>query len=632
MKAIAQESDLDISLLTSFKLTSPQASSTRSVLAKKSGTDLKEVQEPLEKSNSNPGTSASGNAYNRLDSKLNQKSTSLSGGKGIDESIDKPLDSVVKDSTTPLKIEANPAFGENFAEFEGKGAEAVKKLLKEKRGQVAGAFYKEGLGYITLPWGEVGSGKSDGWGLSKIAKYHPEVLDKLEELVQTLPIVKETPNRYQLEDSTYKASIRKDFEGKAENWVLTAFEKKESIAKRSTDLPSTQEGAKKTPLADAKTQDSTTPLKDKEQEPKIRTYQDQQEELKKLFSIENPQEPFKPPMDKQALEAIESTQERPFSMKSADFGFGIPYGLEAQLKSTLEHPDALFQDEFCLYLVKRIEDKIYCFRVENSLSSKYFEVLTPLQLETIETKATKLGNGIKAKSRRQINREQMDIYEARDQVRQQEQEASKPPIKKAKPKDYKQPQSLEGLEELPRVDTKLPINKSFGQNHNGLRGKGKDALLGLMYERTQRNGQVAPAYYHKELGSIDIYTQHGGEVYKDVGRIATQAKGLETFKNQPEAFLTPVGRLAGEQAKRDFKKWRNNHIATYLDKVIKEGDITKGKDGITLSLRDTYNNKTWDFNARIEWSNNNDPSQPRRWILEEFKVVEDSTHSPISNI
>ncbi|CRF40956.1 hypothetical protein [Helicobacter ailurogastricus] len=57
-----------------------------------------------------------------------------------------PLNSVFHSTTTPLKIEANPAFGENFAEYAGKGAEAVKKLLQEKRGQVSGAFYREDLG------------------------------------------------------------------------------------------------------------------------------------------------------------------------------------------------------------------------------------------------------------------------------------------------------------------------------------------------------------------------------------------------------------------------------------------------------------------------------------------------------
>ncbi|WP_162982164.1 putative barnase/colicin E5 family endoribonuclease [Helicobacter labacensis] len=181
MKAIAQESDLDSSLFTSFKLTSPQKSPHQSVVVKNSLSDLNATQEPP--LNSKAGSSsASGNAYNRLDSKLNQKSTSLSGGKGIDEAIDKPLDSVIKDSTTPLKIEANPAFGENFAEYAGKGKEAVAKLLKEQRGQVAGAFYREGLGHINLVWGanaqdlkglkDVNGKALKPYGLSKVLEKH----------------------------------------------------------------------------------------------------------------------------------------------------------------------------------------------------------------------------------------------------------------------------------------------------------------------------------------------------------------------------------------------------------------------------------------------------------------------------
>ncbi|WP_158654192.1 putative barnase/colicin E5 family endoribonuclease [Helicobacter ailurogastricus] len=83
-----------------------------------------------------------------------------------------------KPTTTPLKIKANPAFGENFAEYAGKGAEAVKKLLEEKRGQVSGAFYRPDLGesggYIDLVWGAVKNkeGKIEGHGLSKIVEKH----------------------------------------------------------------------------------------------------------------------------------------------------------------------------------------------------------------------------------------------------------------------------------------------------------------------------------------------------------------------------------------------------------------------------------------------------------------------------
>nr|WP_281739602.1 hypothetical protein [Helicobacter suis] len=133
--------------------------------------------------------------------------------------------------------------------------------METKEGQVAGAFYREDLGDIGLVWGKAGSAKSDGYGLAKITKYHPEVLDKLDDLIQTLPIVKESPNRYQLENANYKASIRKDSEGVKGNWVLTAFEKKESIARRSTDLPSTQWEAKKTTLANAGSSPTSTPLK-----------------------------------------------------------------------------------------------------------------------------------------------------------------------------------------------------------------------------------------------------------------------------------------------------------------------------------------------------------------------------------
>ena len=72
-------------------------------------------------------------------------------------------------------------------------------MLETKEGQVAGAFYKEELGDIDVVWGVEGSSKSDGWGLAKIAKYHPEVLGKLDDLIQDLPIVKETHKRYKLE-------------------------------------------------------------------------------------------------------------------------------------------------------------------------------------------------------------------------------------------------------------------------------------------------------------------------------------------------------------------------------------------------------------------------------------------------
>ncbi len=159
---------------------------------------------------------------------------------------------------TPIK-----EFGTNYAEHYHSGESAIAKLLNEARahkqsgakgeykGQVAGAFHRDDIGDITLAWGDKGTGKSDGWGLSKIAEYHPEVLHKLDKLIQDLPIVKETENRYKLDNGDFFISIRKDFEGQKQNWVLTALERDESIARRRTDLPSSQSEAEKTTSANA---------------------------------------------------------------------------------------------------------------------------------------------------------------------------------------------------------------------------------------------------------------------------------------------------------------------------------------------------------------------------------------------
>ncbi|ENH9465453.1 hypothetical protein ABW253_000408, partial [Campylobacter upsaliensis] len=80
------------------------------------------------------------NAYNAQEANL---------GKDILEAEEKPL----KDE-----------FGVNFEGFKGK--EAIEKLLEEQRGQVKGAFYKEGLGEIDLVWGD------KNYGLEHILNKH----------------------------------------------------------------------------------------------------------------------------------------------------------------------------------------------------------------------------------------------------------------------------------------------------------------------------------------------------------------------------------------------------------------------------------------------------------------------------
>ncbi|WP_241679734.1 DUF3519 domain-containing protein, partial [Helicobacter pylori] len=66
------------------------------------------------------------------------------------------------------KLEAPSEWGQNYSEFKGDGLGAINKLLETKKGFVAGAFYKEGLGDIDLVWGMPKTKDSNGYGLAHI--------------------------------------------------------------------------------------------------------------------------------------------------------------------------------------------------------------------------------------------------------------------------------------------------------------------------------------------------------------------------------------------------------------------------------------------------------------------------------
>ncbi len=48
------------------------------------------------------------------------------------------------------KLETPSEWGPNYSEFKNDGLGAINKLLETKKGFVAGAFHKEGLGDIDL--------------------------------------------------------------------------------------------------------------------------------------------------------------------------------------------------------------------------------------------------------------------------------------------------------------------------------------------------------------------------------------------------------------------------------------------------------------------------------------------------
>ncbi|MDL0147710.1 hypothetical protein NYG95_08910, partial [Campylobacter felis] len=123
-------------------------------------------------------------------------------------------------------------------EFYRDGKGAVKKLIREAeafkengekgeyKGQVAGAFYKEGLGDIDLVWGD------ENFGLRHIIEKHggefEDIAKELDEIIQDGEVVK-THNGYNIELGDYKVGLNIGWNENGvkigENkWVVTAFD------------------------------------------------------------------------------------------------------------------------------------------------------------------------------------------------------------------------------------------------------------------------------------------------------------------------------------------------------------------------------------------------------------------------
>ncbi|MDY6135154.1 MAG: hypothetical protein SPI11_05710, partial [Campylobacter lanienae] len=143
---------------------------------------------------------------------------------------------------TPIK-----EFGTNYAEFYRDGENAIKKLLTERQGQVAGAFYKDGRD-ITISWGEakMANGDIKGYGLSKIEAKHlndfaifegstpqEKMANGINEIIEKGKIVSDDGIDtiwYKKGDRAYVVGLSKGFNGVGDtSWVVTSYEKKNVV-------------------------------------------------------------------------------------------------------------------------------------------------------------------------------------------------------------------------------------------------------------------------------------------------------------------------------------------------------------------------------------------------------------------
>ncbi|MCQ2710461.1 DUF3519 domain-containing protein, partial [Helicobacter pylori] len=97
------------------------------------------------------------------------------------------------------KLNAPSEWGNNYSEFKNDGLGAINKLLETKKGFVAGAFYKEGLGDIDLVWGTPKTKDSNGYGLAYILEKREKQYKRLgltpeQAKERTNELIKEIPN------------------------------------------------------------------------------------------------------------------------------------------------------------------------------------------------------------------------------------------------------------------------------------------------------------------------------------------------------------------------------------------------------------------------------------------------------
>ncbi len=141
-----------------------------------------------------------------------------------------------------MKPVGHGPFGPIFDQFIGRSVNAIDFLMRLKAGEAIGALYHISVGNIDLVWGVEGTEHSDGYGLAKIAKYHPEVLNNLQGVLDSMHEVSRSDNRVKLESDTHEGAISLRWFNEPKTWLLTVFEKKNSVLDNTMNTDETPKG------------------------------------------------------------------------------------------------------------------------------------------------------------------------------------------------------------------------------------------------------------------------------------------------------------------------------------------------------------------------------------------------------
>ena len=121
-----------------------------------------------------------------------------------------------------------------YRQFIGKPKEAIKHLIKVKRGECYAALYREDIGYIDIVWGKNDPKTNKGFGLKHIIEKHGKEIRQAGFKVEDfIPIVvqfgdfkeeKSTQKHKVFESKLFRFVIQTQWNGEDKNWLLTAFD------------------------------------------------------------------------------------------------------------------------------------------------------------------------------------------------------------------------------------------------------------------------------------------------------------------------------------------------------------------------------------------------------------------------
>ncbi|MGN8406794.1 DUF3519 domain-containing protein [Helicobacter pylori] len=138
------------------------------------------------------------------------------------------------------KLETPSEWGHNYSEFKNDGLGAINKLLETKKGFVAGAFYKEGLGDIDLVWGNKDYGLehilkrrekqalNNGINEAEAKDYAMSVVKTIPEIIEKGNAITDNNGRMAIEYQNIRVGLKDNRKGEKlpNHWVITGYEKR----------------------------------------------------------------------------------------------------------------------------------------------------------------------------------------------------------------------------------------------------------------------------------------------------------------------------------------------------------------------------------------------------------------------